>query len=74
MSFTETKQLQAKRLALSDENDALRFIVSDIVRAWDSLKPGSYDKDIWETWLIQKMKPAIDRARIVSSSETKDRA
>jgi hypothetical protein len=37
--------------------------IERIIKAWDSLKPGSYDKDIWETWLIQKMKPAIDAAR-----------
>lgn len=36
-----------------------------VVKAWDILKPGSYDKDIWETWLLQKMKPAIDAARRV---------
>lgn len=33
------------------------------VTAWDSLKPGQYDKDILDTWLGQKMKPAIDQAR-----------
>lgn len=37
--------------------------VRAIIAAWDSLKPGQYDKDIWETWLIQKMKPAIEGGR-----------
>ncbi len=39
--------------------------LSEVVKAWDGLKAGYYDKDIVETWLIQKMKPAITAARVV---------
>lgn len=43
------------------------------VTAWDGLKPGQYDKDIVETWLIQKMKPAIDRARDIVNSRPNEK-
>ena len=54
---------EAKLVMATAEISLTRAALSSILSAWDSLKPGSYDKDIWETWLLQKMKPAIDAAR-----------
>lgn len=43
------------------EREALR----NVVKAWDSLRMGDYPRDIIETWLADKMKPAIQKARRV---------
>lgn len=37
--------------------------LEDVIKAWDSLRTGDYPRDIIETWLADKMKPAIERAR-----------
>lgn len=37
--------------------------LKNIIAAWDSLRTGDYSRDIIETWLADKMKPAIDQAR-----------
>ena len=54
---------EAKLLLINAELACVKNALNGIVKAWDNLKPGSYDKDIWETWLLQKMKPAIDAVR-----------
>ena len=43
--------------------ERLQTVLSGVVKAWDSLRPGDYSRDIVETWLIDKMKPAIEVAR-----------
>jgi len=58
--------MAGETLAQNERIAALLNALTDVVSAWDSLKPGSYDKDIWETWLLQKMEPAIERARLSS--------
>jgi hypothetical protein len=60
-----TSEQDWKRYALEERRNrtAAQAALLGIVKAWDSLKPGQYDKDIWETWLAQKMKPAVDSAR-----------
>lgn len=40
-----------------------REALRGIVKAWDSLRMGDYPRDIIETWLADKMKPAIEKAR-----------
>jgi hypothetical protein len=57
------ERMAGETLAQNERIAALLNALTDVVAAWDSLKPGSYDKDIWETWLLLKMKPAIERAR-----------
>lgn len=57
-SFAQTTMNEAKA-----EIERHMAALGVVVKAWDSLKPGSYDKDIWETWLLQKMKPAVEVAR-----------
>ena len=60
------KIIEGAKEAIVAQNERIATLLNaltDVVSAWDSLKPGSYDKDIWETWLLLKMKPAIERAR-----------
>ena len=55
---------EQKLLLVNAELTCAKNAVTGVVKSWDSLKPGQYDKDIWETWLVQKMKPAVDAARV----------
>ena len=57
---------EAKLIMNTAELTATQNAMQAAIKTWDSLKPGQYDKDIWETWLIQKMKPAIDTMRSVA--------
>ena len=57
------ERMAGETLAQNERIATLLNALTDVVSAWDSLKPGSYDKDIWETWLLLKMKPAIERSR-----------
>ena len=40
-----------------------RAALANVVKAWDSLRMGDYPRDVIETWLADKMKPAIEAAR-----------
>jgi hypothetical protein len=55
--------MAGETLAQNDRIAALDQALTGIVKAWDSLRMGDYPRDIIETWLADKMKPAIERAR-----------
>ena len=43
-----------------------RFTIDDakeMVKAWESLQEGDYDSDIISDWLMDDMKPVIDKFR-----------
>ena len=42
-----------------------REALANLVKSWDGLRTGDYPRDIVETWLADKMKPAIEAARRV---------
>jgi hypothetical protein len=37
--------------------------ISDVLAAWDKLKPGTYSGAQIEAWLLHMLKPAIERLR-----------
>lgn len=45
------------------ERTTMQSTFKRVVKAWDSLRVGDYPRDIIETWLADKMKPAIENAR-----------
>ena len=64
---------KVKQLNLEDKDKALhiggvieRFTIDDakeMVKAWESLQEGDYDSDIISDWLMDDMKPVIDKFR-----------
>jgi hypothetical protein len=57
------ERMAGETLAQNNRIAALDGALTDIVRSWDSLRMGDYPRDVIETWLMFKMKPAIERAR-----------
>lgn len=48
-----------KKITLSEAIEVLK----NTLKAWDKLTPGMYNKSTIEFWLLEDMKPAIDKIR-----------